>query len=105
MRFLASRAVIAPLIVTLFAVLGWLLWRRFTRRAAIRTVRRFRARIDRFKLTRKQYITEALLSDAAIATAVRAHAANQQLAPAAVWRTVRAYVDGICPGLQWLPGY
>ncbi|HLA88955.1 MAG TPA: 1-acyl-sn-glycerol-3-phosphate acyltransferase [Gemmatimonadaceae bacterium] len=105
MRFLASKGVIAALIVTLFAVLGWLLWRRFTRRAAIRTVRRFRARIDRFKLTRKQYITEALLSDAAIATAVRAHAANQQLPPAAVWRTVRAYVDEIVPVFSVLAYY
>jgi glycerol-3-phosphate O-acyltransferase len=87
------------------ALVGWLYWRYFTRRAAIRVVRRFRARIDRFKLTGKKYIAESLLGDEAIAAAVREHAASRGLPPAAVWRTVREYIDEIVPAFNLLAYY
>ena len=98
----------APVAWTAAAVLliaGWLYWRYFTRRAAIRVVRRFRARIDRFKLTSKKYIAESLLGDEAIAAAVREHAALHGMPEAAVWRTVRTYIDEIVPAFNLLAYY
>ena len=70
----------------------WWQWRRYWRRAAIRAVRRFRARIDRFKLTGKRYVTEALLGDEAIARAVQQHAVEHAQPPARVWKQVRRYL-------------
>jgi glycerol-3-phosphate O-acyltransferase len=86
-------------------LLGWIYWRYFTRRAAIRVVRRFRARIDRFKLTNKKYIVESLLGDEAIAAAVREHAKLHGMPPAAVWRTVRTYIGEIVPAFSLLAYY
>ena len=100
-----NKFLIAAAIVALFAVLGWLLWRRFTRRAAIDAVRRFRARIDRFKLTGKGYITEALLGDEAIAAAVREHAAEHGIPASAAWARVRDYLDEIVPVFNLLAYY
>jgi glycerol-3-phosphate O-acyltransferase len=98
----------APLAVAALAaatVTGWLYWRYFTRRAAIRVVHRFRARIDRFKLTSKKYIAESLLGDEAIAAAVREHARQHALPEAAVWRTVRTYINEIVPAFNLLAYY
>ncbi len=76
-----------------------------TRLAAIDAVRRFRARVDRFKLTGKPYIRQALLGDEAVAAAVRAHAREHGLPAAAVWRRVREYVDEIVPAFNLLAYY
>ncbi len=99
------KIVVGALTVALFAVLGRVVWRRFTRRAALRAVRRFRARIDRFKLTNKTYIAEALLGDEAVAAAVRAHADAHGVAAALVWRRVRSYVNEIVPVFNLLAYY
>ncbi len=100
-----AKALAALSTVALFAVLGIFVWRRFTRRAALRAVRRFRARIDRFKLTNKTYITEALLGDEAVATAVRAHADEHGMASALVWRRVQSYINEIVPVFNLLAYY
>ena len=71
--------------------------RRLGRRVARRTVLHFRARVDRYKLARKDYVAAQLLTDAAIAGAVTRHAAEQGMREAAVWRRVRTYVDEIVP--------
>ena len=68
-------------------------------------VRRFRARIDRFKLTGKQYVTEALLGDEAVALAVQQHAAEHALPVARVWKQVRRYLDEIVPVFSLLAYY
>ena len=102
---LTSREIAAAVPVVLFAILGWLAWRRFTRRAAITAVRKFRARVDRFKLTTKAYITQALLADEAVAAAVRAHAVEHGMPDAAVWRRVRTYIDEIVPVFNLLAYY
>ena len=94
--------------VTAVAVVAWLgllLWRRLTRRAAIRAVRRFRARIDRFKLTGKTYITDALLGDPLVAEAVRANATETGKSNAVVWKRVRTYIDEIVPAFNLLVYY
>ena len=82
-----------------------MLWRRYSRRAAIRAVRRFGARIDRFKFTGKGYIAEALLGDRAIAEAVEKHAVESGMSRADVWRRVRRYLDEIVPVFNLLVYY
>lgn len=100
-----SRSAVALAILGVYAILGWFLWRRLARRAAIDAVRRFRARIDHFKLTGKPYITDALLADDVIAAAVRAHAADHGISAAATWPLVRRYVDEIVPVFNLLAYY
>ncbi len=77
--------------------LGLTLWRRWTARAARRALLRFRARVDRFKLTGKRYIVQSLLADPAIAAAVAAHAGEHGTPRAQVWRRVETYLDEIVP--------
>lgn len=74
-------------------------------RSARRTVLRFRSRVDRFKLTKKRAIIDALLADPAIAEAVRTHAREAQVAEAAAWRQVRRYLDEIIPFFNILAYY
>lgn len=85
--------------------LGVALWGRWTRRAAFRAMLRFRARVDRFKLTSKRYIADALLADESVAAAVRAHAAQHGIPDAQAWRRVRAYIDEIVPAFNLLMYY
>ncbi len=94
---LAGLVVLAPLVLVL--------WRRWTRKAARRALFRFRARVDRFKLTSKRYITESLLADERIAAAVDAHAAEHGMARAAVWERVRTYLREIVPAFNLLMYY
>ncbi len=79
--------------------------RRIADRAAVRAVRRFRARVDRFKLTSKSYIRQSLLADEVIAAAGRAHATQHAMAEEKVARRVRAYVDEIVPFFNILMYY
>ncbi len=95
-------AVIAALVAGLLARF---VWRRWTRAAALRAMLRFRARVDRFKLTGKRYISEALLADDAIAAAVRAHAAEHGLSYDRTWARVRGYIDEIVPAFNLLMYY
>ena len=83
--------------VAVLAVVALLVWRRWTARAARRALLRFRARVDRFKLTGKRYIVQSLLADPAIAAAVAAHAEEHTLPKAQVWRRVETYLDEIVP--------
>ena len=102
MRFPA----LAPWIGGAFvALLLWWWWRRWTRTAALRAMLRFRARVDRYKLTRKRFITESLLADEAIARAVRQHAAERGITEAATWDRVRAYIREIVPAFNLLMYY
>lgn len=79
------------------ALLARALARRTGDRVARRTVLRMRARIDRFKLARKEHVAAALLADAEIGAAVARHAAEHGTAPAEAWAQVRRYVDEIVP--------
>ncbi len=95
-----SAAILAALVL-----IGVLLWRRWTRTAALRAMLRFRARVDRFKLTGKRYIRDALLADEAIADAVRLHAAEHGVSTAATWAKVGRYIDEIVPAFNLLMYY
>ena len=71
--------------------------RRAVRRSARRAIMRFRARINRFKLTGKPYIRAALLGDPMVAAAVKRHAVEQHVRKEVAWRRVEQYVDEIVP--------
>lgn len=86
-------------LLTLAAAALWL-WRRWTARLARRAILRFRARIDRFKLTGKRYIVQSLLADERIAEAVAAHATEHFVPRAQVWRRVETYLDEIVPSFN-----
>jgi glycerol-3-phosphate O-acyltransferase len=77
----------------------------YAKRAGRRTVMRARVRIDRYKLTRKTYVIDALLADEAIADAVRAHVAGTGEHADDAWRRVRRYLDEIVPFFNILAYY
>ncbi len=87
-------------LVALAASLALWYWRRLTARLARRALLRFRARVDRFKLTDKRYIVQSLLADETIAAAVRAHADEHGLPRAQVWTRVETYLDEIVPSFN-----
>lgn len=79
--------------------------RRFLRRAALRALLRFRARVDRFKLTRKPFIAAELLADPRISQAVQEHALANGMDEGRVWRRVEEYIDEIVPFFNVLAYY
>ncbi len=89
-------------LATAVAVASGLLWfwRRWTARLARRALLRFRARVDRFKLTGKRYIVQSLLADERIAAAVRAHADEHGIERGQVWNRVERYLDEIVPSFN-----
>lgn len=103
-----ARLITALLALLAVAVAVWATRRYlhgFARRAGRRTVMRARVRIDRYKLTRKSYVIDALLADEAIADAVRAHVADTNDSEAEAWRRVRRYLDEIVPFFNILAYY
>jgi glycerol-3-phosphate O-acyltransferase len=96
---------LAILAVPILAVAAVRAWRRWSRRASFRALLRFRARVDRFKLTGKPYISDALLADEAIAEAVRLHAREHALDEEKAWQRVRVYIDEIVPAFNLLMYY
>ena len=75
------------------------------RRSARRAVHQHRARIDRFKLTRKQYVIDQVLADPAVHEAVRAHAAEHGASEQQTWERVRGYLREIVPFFNILAYY
>lgn len=72
---------------------------------ALRALHRSHGRVDRFKLTRKAFIRQALLADEAIIAAVKEHAAEHSLDETRTWRLVEGYVDEIVPYFNILAYY
>lgn len=95
------------LVVALVAigVGAWWMVRVTLDRAASRAVLRFRARVDPYKLTKKHTIVAALVSDEAIADAVRRHAALHGETEDEAWRRVHRYLDEIVPFFNILAYY
>lgn len=82
----------AVVAIGLFFGGGW-----YGRRAGRRALLRFRARVDRFKLTSRKAVRARLLGDPVIATAVRAHAAEANESEDAAWQRVERYIHEIVP--------
>jgi len=74
-------------------------------RIAVRAVHRSRSRVDRFKLTKKPFIRQVLLTDDAIAEAVKEHSAETSVSEAETWRRVEDYIDEIVPFFNILTYY
>jgi glycerol-3-phosphate O-acyltransferase len=72
---------------------------------ALRAVHRSGVRVERFKLTRKPFIRATLLADAAIAQAVKEHAAENSMDEAMAWARVEEYIDEIVPFFNILTYY
>lgn len=101
----SPRSVGILLVLLAAALVAWALGRTLLDRAASRAVLRFRARVDRYKLTKKRTIIAALLEDEAIAEAVRAHALAHGEPEADAWARVRRYLDEIVPFFNILAYY
>ena len=99
-RVLATAAIAAVLLVGLIAYL-----RRYARRAGRRTLRRYRAGVDHFKLTRKSFVIEQVLAEHMVADAVRAHATLHGENADVTWQRVRRYLDEIVPFFNILAYY
>ena len=93
---------LALLVTTTMAIV---VGQRVARRAGRRTLRKYRAGVDRFKLTRKSFVIEQVLADHAIADAVRKHAAEHNEPEDETWRRVRRYLDEIVPFFNILAYY
>ena len=100
-----ARELILGLTVMLLGVVAWLAAHRVARRAGRRTLLRMRARVDRYKFTRKRYVIEHVLADAQVAAAVARHAGEQGEPEDDVWRRVRRYLDEIVPFFNVLAYY
>lgn len=91
--------------LALAATLAVWLTRRRLRAAARHAIHEFRARLARYKLQERPLAKEALGNDAAIAAAIRAHAAEHGLPEDRVRARVAAYIDEIVPYFNVLSYY
>jgi len=79
--------------------------RRRFRRSARLVIRRFRARLDRYKLVERNLIREQLLLDPRVLAAIEEHARVHSIGEAAARRLVNEYVDEIVPFFNVLSYY
>ncbi|MSR06340.1 MAG: glycerol-3-phosphate acyltransferase [Gemmatimonadetes bacterium] len=75
------------------------------RRTALRTLRRFQVRLDRFKLVDRRIIREQLVEDTVVREAMAAHRRDSGLTEAQAAQRVRDYVDEILPFFSVLSYY
>lgn len=92
-----SETVVRVVIALIVAALLAALLARVVRRESRRAVRQHRLHIDRFKLTRKQFVIDQVLADPSVHEAVRAHAHEQAQPEQQTWNRVRRYLDEIVP--------
>src|SRR4051812_14522567 len=89
-------AIVIGALLSGLLVVAWIT-RRFANRLARRAALRFRSRIDRYKLARRRFVRESLISDPHISAAVRDHARDTGATEADTWRKVHGYVTEIVP--------
>lgn len=75
------------------------------RSAAIRAIRRFEVRLDRYKLVDRRRVREELVDDPRVAGAIIEHADTHGLERHRVETTVREYIDEIIPFFNVLSYY
>ncbi len=101
----ATRVLASAAIAALLVAASVIFVRRYARRAGRRTLRQYRAGVDRFKLTRKSFVIEQVLAEHAVAEAVRAHSALHSENEHVTWQRVRRYLDEIVPFFNILAYY
>src|SRR5689334_21338208 len=74
-------------------------------RSALRSLKQRGSHIDRFKLTSRKQVRATLLADEQIAKAVAAHAKENQVDAAVVWKKVDEYIQEIVPFFNILAYY
>jgi glycerol-3-phosphate O-acyltransferase len=79
--------------------------RRRLRRSARAAIHRFRARLDRYKLVRREIIREQLLRDSRVLAAIEEHGRVHSIDNAAARRLVNEYIDEIVPFFNVLSYY
>ncbi len=102
---LAPKLVLGALVLGAAALGVRAVLRRRFRAAARRSIHRFRARLDRYKLVRRDEVERELLADPRVGEAVAAHAAEHGLGEAEVREIVRRYVTEIVPAFSVLSYY
>ena len=110
MTLLQLLALLALLVVAaLVALWLWLRTRQALRErlraSALSRARRFRLRLDRYKLVERDEIRAALLADAAVLAAITAHAREHDTPESEVRRLVNEYIDEIVPFFNVLSYY
>jgi glycerol-3-phosphate O-acyltransferase len=79
--------------------------RAWFRRAVLRSVHRFRVRIDRYKLVNRRVIRDELMLDPAIHAAMREHCRAHRIPEPEARRQVERYIDEIVPFFNVLSYY
>lgn len=100
-----ARNLIALALLLLIGALSVAFARRYARRAGRRALLHARARVDRFKFTRKPFVIAQLLADPMVADAVARHAADAGETTDVTWQRVRRYLDEIVPFFNVLAYY
>ena len=80
-------------------------WQNLVKRSSIKTIRRFRARLDRFKLTRKKYIKFQLLKEVEIWEEMDKYAEENNITREEALDRVEGYIDEILPFFNVLSYY
>ncbi|MBI4499563.1 MAG: 1-acyl-sn-glycerol-3-phosphate acyltransferase [Gemmatimonadetes bacterium] len=75
------------------------------RRIALRTIRRFEVRLERFKLVNRRTVRARLLEDPVVLLAARQHSAAHDVPIDQVLRQVQRYIDEIVPFFNVLSYY
>ena len=89
--------IVPATVVTIVGLVAWRLTSRLLDRRVLASLQQSGTRVDRYKLTRKRIIVQALLDDAEVAEAVRRHAVEHATTDEAAWTKVRGYLDEIVP--------
>lgn len=86
------------------AIVAWGI-SRLARRWGRRILLENRERVDRFKLTRKQYVVDTVLELPAVAEAVRSHCEQTGESESVAWKKVNIYLNEIVPFFNLLAYY
>lgn len=97
--------VVFPLVGLLVLAVGAVLARRWLRAMARQTLLRFRARVDRYKLTSRETVRTELLRDPVVVGAIAEHAAARKEPPERVAHQVEEWLDEIVPFFNVLSYY
>ncbi len=98
--------IVGLIVAVMVAALGIILaLRARLRRSALRAIHQFQARLDRYKLVKRDLIREQLLQDPLVLEAMARHQREHPMTDGEVRRRVNEYVDEIVPFFNVLSYY